>query len=157
MINFYIKYIPGNVYINAIVASVSESIAHFCTSYIIKLLGARNSITSMYAISGIATIFLWVSEAKGFIKEVPFFILLAKFGVSSIFTLMYISMLIYFPSRFMGAVFGIANTACRAVTIFAPVVAEIDTPVPEVSLILICVIAVVLSQLLVIPDDMKGV
>ena len=157
LINFYMKYIPGNVFINTIVASIAESAASFVTGYIVKLLGARNGITCTNAVAGVATVVLWLAEINGLVKEVPFFILLAKFGVCSFFAMMYISTLLYFPSRYLGAVFGICNTAARATTILAPMVAEIDTPIPELSLILICIVAVILSRLLVVPDDMKGI
>ena len=157
LLNFYMKYIPGNVYTNTIVASIAEGSSAFVAGYLVKFLGARNSITTTNAIAGVATVVLWLAEVKGFIKEVPFFILLAKFGVCSFFAMMYMSTLIYFPSRYLGAVFGICNTAARATTILAPMVAEVDTPIPELSLILICLLAVILSRLLVVPKDMKGV
>ena len=156
LLNFYMKYIPGNVYVNTIVASIAEAVSHFITLCLFKLLGARNSIITVNVVTGVATTVLWLAEVKGFIKEVPFFILLAKFGVVSFFTLMYLGTLVYFPSRYLGAVFGVCNTAARATTILAPMVAEINTPVPELCLISIAVVAVVLSRLLIIPKDMKG-
>ena len=156
LLNFYMKYIPGNVYVNTIVASIAEAVSHFITLCLFKLLGARNSIITVNVVTGVATTVLWLAEVKRFIKEVPFFILLAKFGVVSFFTLMYLGTLVYFPSRYLGAVFGVCNTAARATTILAPMVAEINTPVPELCLISIAVVAVVLSRLLIIPKDMKG-
>ena len=157
LFNFYLKYIPGNVYVNTIVASVGEAISVFTACFIVKLLGPRNAITTTCSISGIATIILWFAEVHGYINEVPLIILMARFGVSALFPIMYMSTLIYFPSRFLGAVFGICNTTARALTILAPMVAEIDTPIPEICSILICTVSVILSQLLIIPKDMKGI
>ena len=62
LINFYMKYIPGNVYINTIVASLSEAISTFLSGLIVKLLGPRNAITLMNLLAGGATVFLWMAE-----------------------------------------------------------------------------------------------
>ena len=149
------KYIPGNVFVNYIVASISEAVSVFVSGCMVNCLGARNAITLTNTIAGTATIVLWVAETKGWIEEVPAFILLAKFGVCSFFAMMYMSTLIYFPSRYLGAVFGLCNTAARATTILAPMVAELDTPIPELSFIMICLFSAVFSQFLKIPKNLK--
>ena len=157
LINFYLKYIPGNVYINTMVASIGEAISAAVAGSILQLLGPRNAIAFTSAISGLATVALWLAEVYGYINEVPLFILLARFGVSALFPIMYMSTLLYFPSRYLGAVFGICNVAARATTVLSPMVAEIDTPIPEICSILICTLSVILGQLLIIPKDMKGI
>ena len=65
------------------------------------------------------------------------------------------STLIYFSSRYLGAVFGLCNTAARAATILAPMVAELDTPTPELSIILTCLFASIFSRFLKIPESSK--
>ena len=96
-----------------------------------------------------------MAEKNGWISEVPGLILLAKFGVCAGFAMLYMCTLVYFPSRYLGAVFGLCNTAARAVTILAPMVAELDTPIPELSVILTCLVATILSRFLKIPKEEK--
>ena len=155
LINFYMKYIPGNIYTNTIVASLSEATSAMLSGFIVQLLGPRNAITLCNILAGVSTIILWIAEKNDWIEEVPAFILLAKFGVCSFFAMLFMSTLIYFPSRYLGAVFGICNTVARSVTILAPMVAEVDTPIPELSVILTCFIAAILSRFLKMPDSLK--
>ena len=155
MINFYLKYIPGNVFVNTIIASLSEAVSTLLSGLIVNLAGPRNSITLVNSLAGIATIGLWIAEVQEWLKEVPALILLAKFGVCAGFAMLYMSTLVYFPSHYLGAVFGICNTAARAATISAPMVAELPTPIPELSVIITCLFAVILTRFLKIPDDLK--
>ena len=84
----------------------------------------------------------------------PGLILLAKFGVCAGFAMLYMSTLIYFPSRYLGSVFGLCNTAARAVTILAPMVAELDTPIPELSIIITCLIGAIGTRFLKVPNSL---
>ena len=65
--------------------------------------------------------------------------------------MLYMSKLVYFPSQYLGSVFGICNTAARACTIVAPMVAELETPVPELSTIVTCSMAALGTRFLKIP------
>ena len=155
MINFYLKYIPGNVYVNTIIASLSEAISTLLSGLIVNLAGPRNSITLVNLLAAVATVGLWIAEVNEWLKEVPALILLAKFGVCAGFAMLYMSTLVYFPSHYLGAVFGICNTAARAVTILAPMVAEVPTPIPELSVIITCVVGAVLTRFLKVPEGLK--
>ena len=155
MINFYLKYIPGNVYVNSIIASLSEAISTLLASFIVTLAGPRNSIALMNTLAGLSTAGLWAAEVNEWLGEVPALILLAKFGACAGFAMLYMSTLVYFPSHYLGAVFGICNTAARAATISAPMVAELPTPIPELSVIILTSVAVTLTRFLKIPDDLK--
>ena len=122
---------------------------------IVSLAGPRNSITLVNLLAAVATIGLWIAEVNEWLKEVPALILLAKFGVCAGFAMLYMSTLVYFPSHYLGAVFGICNTAARAVTILAPMVAELPTPIPELSVIITCVAGSVLTRFLKVPEGLK--
>lgn len=54
----------------------------------------------------------------------------------------------YFDVKFMGTIFGICNTVARAVTISAPMVAELSFPIPVVSIVATCSIAGIMSLFL---------
>ena len=119
------KYIPGNTFINTIVAALAEGVSAMIAGFIVKSLGPTNSFTLANLMGAVATIFLWVAEIHDQISEIPVLILLAKFGVCAFFSMLYSNTLVYFPSRYLGAVFGIYNTVARAVTILSPMVAEL--------------------------------
>ena len=151
LINFYMKYIPGNVFKNSIVASLSEAVSTLVSGLIVKLVGPRNAILLMNMLAGGSAICLWIAEKNGLLGLVPVFILMAKFGICAGFAMLYMSTLVYFPSRFLGAIFGVCNTAARACTILAPMIAEVDTPIPELTAIFTCSLAVLGTRFLRIP------
>ena len=64
LINFYLKYIPGNVFTNTIVASVSSSIASFISGFIVTKLGSACSMSITFGLCAIAGIVLFVVESS---------------------------------------------------------------------------------------------
>ena len=63
---------------------------------------------------------------------IPVFILLAKCGVSATFNICYLANAQIFPAIFSGTAFGICNIGAKLATIFAPLVAEVDPPIPMI-------------------------
>jgi len=150
------KYIPGDVFTNTIVSSVAEAVATVISAPLRNALGPRNSLTSMFAVCGIAGVFLWIAEGnESWVNEIPPIILAAKFGISAAFAFLYMGTSHYFDSRYMGTVFGICNIICRAATITSPMVAEAEFPIPVISLILSCFVATILSRFLREPRTKK--
>jgi nitrate/nitrite transporter NarK len=150
LINFYLKYIPGNVYVNTMVASLADCVAHICIGALVKKLGSKNSFTGSFLITVIAGTLLWIFESREELtSDVPIVVLAAKFGAAAAFAMLYISTLSYFPSQYMGMVFGICNVTARSVTILAPMVAEAPEPVPELTMVLSFVLAAALSRCIV--------
>ena len=65
--------------------------------------------------------------------------------------MLYMCTLQFFPSQFLGTVFGICNVTARSITILSPMVAEADHPIPEILIIGTCLGAVILTRLLRTP------
>lgn len=59
LINFYLKYIPGNIFINTIVAAVADCVAHIMIGIVVKKIGNRNAFTISYIITFVAGVSLW--------------------------------------------------------------------------------------------------
>ena len=89
LINFYLKYIPGNVYVNSIVSSVSAAVATYLSGILVVKLGSQNAILASYVLSFFAGILLMVAEANEWGALIAFSVLAAMFGVSSAFTILY--------------------------------------------------------------------
>ena len=157
LINFYLKYIPGNVFVNSIVSSVSSGVATFLSGSIVIKLGSKNGMCVTYGLAVLAGTLLLTAETGNWISGVPFAVLAAQFGISAAFSMLYMGTLHYFPSSFLGTVFGVCNVTARAITIMSPMVAEVDHPTPELMLILSCLGAVVLTRFLRTPDFMNQV
>ena len=82
LIGFYMKYIPGNIFVNTIMSSVAECIATFTTGCIVKCAGPRNSMIQALCLSAVSVTLLSIAQAKGILNAIPVLILLGKFGVS---------------------------------------------------------------------------
>ena len=155
LVNFYLKYIPGNVFINTIVAAVADFIAHILAGVIVRFIGNRNAFTLSFILTFVSGILLWYFANNDMIDKVPYAVLSAKFGASAAFAMLYMSTISYFPSRFMGIVFGICNVTARAITILAPMIAEAPEPIPEISMVISCFVASILSRCIVKTDEVK--
>ena len=79
---------------------------------------------------------------------VPLGVLGAKAGIQIAFVFLYFSMVNYFQSAFLGFVMGISNVVGRSTTVLAPLIAEMNDPIPMISTLALCLIALVLCLML---------
>ena len=59
------------------------------------------------------------------------------------FSILYMGHLELFPAVFSGTSMGICNVIARTVTVFAPLVAEIEEPIPEITIVGFAVLGIV--------------
>ena len=152
LINFYLKYIPGNVFINTMVSSISSSISGYVSGLLVLKLGAQNGMCVTFALCFLSSILLLAAESSQWDAVIPFAVLSAQFGISAAFGMLYMCTLQYFPSHFLGTIFGTCNVTARAVTIMSPMVAEATPPTPVLMIIMSCLGAVVATRFLKVPD-----
>ena len=94
LINFYLKYIPGNIFINTIVSSASASASCYIAGIIIIKLGSRNGMCLAFSLCFLSGVLLLISETSGetsawMLSAVPFAVLSAQFGASCAFGMLY--------------------------------------------------------------------
>lgn len=88
MMTFFLKYVPGNIYVNTSINAMSSIAAYVGSAYLFKKLGGKISFLIAYAIAiagGICIMFF--SDLGGL--WMAFFVLLASFGISFAFNLTY--------------------------------------------------------------------
>ena len=122
MINFYLKYVPGTIYINLTVAGFSEIVAHIIVGAFYVKLTPRWTFFIGFAISTLGGILLifqkrYEDESAGL---VACFVLFAKLGMSMCQCACYVSTPFIFPIRLAGTAFGICNAFGRAAAVLAP-------------------------------------
>jgi len=69
-------------------------------------------------------------------------LLLSKFGVSSSLSLCFLVTSEYFPIIYSATVFGACNIIARVISIFAPLIAEINPPLPMIIYGIFCLLSV---------------
>ena len=132
LINFNMKYIGGTI-IHNIVASVSSEIfASILASIIFWYLGPKKSLTMFFSISAVAGAVFWIGFNSPMVITV--LILIAKFGISAAYWLIYIVTAKIFPAMYAATVFGICNIFARIVTALTPMIIELPTPYPMLFL-----------------------
>lgn len=142
-ITFFLKYIPGNIYVNTSISSISEIIAYVFSGSLMKILGTKVSYLIAWAVAilgGVLMVcFSNVDAAMGV------FVLLSKFGVSFSFNNSYLATPMMFPVSLTATAFGLCNMVARLSTILSPVVAEFPFPSPMIVFTIVCIIAFVLT------------
>ena len=135
--NFYLIQFLINkfeqVYTTAILNSISEILGIISGGIMYNNLRVRGSLFLSYtfAFTGsvlILTYGLHHQESVIF----PVLVLIAKFGVSSAFNILYISHVDVFPVLFATTALGICNFISRIFTSMSPVLAQMEEPLPIV-------------------------
>jgi len=147
LINFYIKYIPGNIYTNQIINSLSESAAQGGSLVLLKLFNIKWGFGLSYLITAASCVLVIFVQMHGGEDNwvIPFAVLGAKFGITSAFCYLYFAQVNYFISAYLGLVMGFSNVFGRIVSIGAPIVAELNDPVPMMSTVVVCLLAFCLA------------
>lgn len=121
-ISYYLIYLPGNVYNNTYASGAAELIATIFGGVLIKYLNAKWSffISNVIAlVGGLMIMFLGTALESW----MPAFVVIAKFGISSTYMLVYAVTIDLFPTLFAAQAFGACNLTANLVTIAAPYIA----------------------------------
>lgn len=150
LIPIYVKYLPGNIYENSMASSLSELLANIGAGVLRQYCGQKSSFAicfTIQAIGGVCIIFFGASH----VALMPLFVVLAKCGVTGVFTLAYMNTVELFPTLFAATAMGICNFSARLITIFAPLLAEFKPPTPMILFTSISVVGIFLIQIIRIP------
>lgn len=119
--NFNVKYMKGDMFLNSIAMAVSECMSLFLAGYIFLKFGLLKAILSALACGTFgALLILFFEDHK---DAMPIFVLITRFGIGSVFGLIYLGNLI-FPVKYASQTLGFCNTAARLFTVMSPVIAE---------------------------------
>ena len=117
------KYIPGNIYLNSSVGSISEITAYICAGMVLNFFGGRAAFLVSYSFAAIgAFLILSVHEDSAVLMAV--FVLIAKFGTSFAFAIVYLVTPRLFDTDITTTAFGICNVFANISTIAAPLLSE---------------------------------
>lgn len=153
IINIFLKYIPGSVYLNFTIAGCAEIAAHLSAGFLFKKVGVKWTFFIGYTIAlagGICLIFQNKFADNNWL--VASFVLLAKFGASMTMCVCQIATPWIFPTTLCGTAFGICNLFGRFFQATGPIIAELQIPLPMEFFSGFCVIAII-GSLFVKPSE----
>ena len=146
IIGFYVKYVPGDSFLNIIITSVADAISSVVAGSISSAIGAKNTLFMSFSLATIGAIALMFSGDENTEKYViVIFVLITRFGINSAFTLCYIITADYFPAIVTSRVFGICCVFSRFSTILSPMIAELEPPIPMIIYSIVCTITMISS------------
>ena len=128
LITYYMKYVPGNIFVNTTISTVSELIAYACSGLAYQALGGKTAFFFSFLISSVGGFLIAFIPAVGY--EIASFVLLAKFGISFAFNLVYVITPTLFPTDLCSTTFGVCNIFAMLSSVFSPMIAELREPLP---------------------------
>lgn len=147
MIGFYMKYIPGSIFVSTLIACLGDIPFSIAGGFLYFHVGPRVAmpIFLCIAIVGSISLITWVKSVEALI---PLIVLITRSGMKSTFDSCYLANSTIFPAIFAGTAFGICNIGAKTVTIFSPLTAEVKDPIPMVIFSCLSAVAAVLASLL---------
>lgn len=147
MIGFYMKYIPGSIFVSTLTACLGDIPLSIGGGYLYYLKGPRVAIPIflIVAIIGSISLITWTKKVDALI---PVVVLLTRSGAKCTFDSCYLATSTIFPAIFSGTAFGLCNMGAKIITIFSPLTAEVKDPVPMIIFSILSGISAVLAAML---------
>lgn len=142
--SYYVIYLPGNTWTNNYASGGAELVGTLFGGLMIKYASIKMGfiVSNVIAlVGGLMIMFL------GPINEdlMAINVAVAKFGVSSTYTLVYAHTVFLFPTLFAATAYGTSQLACNLSTIAAPYLAEMNEPIPMLVYTIMAGIAIAMS------------
>lgn len=135
MIEYYIIYMPGDVYNNSFGASIAEILSVLCGGFLYKYLSAQKTFVISFALSLVGGLLILLLGST-LTVAMPLFVLIVKFGISLSQVSCYIAQAELFPTLFAATSIGICSFSANIVTITAPYIAQMNEPYPVLVIVL---------------------
>ncbi len=133
LVNYSIKNLPGDFFLNNLISGISDVPVAILGGYLYHKFGLRIVLFSFFLIALFGGILLIIfSESNK--SLVPYMIAFAKGGVKVTFDICYLGNSFLFPAIFAGTAFGFCNAGAKISTIFSPLLAEVEPPIPMIVL-----------------------
>ena len=155
LLNFLLKYLQGDIFMNSYAASGAEIVSKALSSPILIYLGLKALFGLTFGLGAIGALCLVLLPGASD-RMTCLFVLVAKFGLSMGWVGGYMGLILTFPTTLVSTAMGCCNLASRALSMLAPMVAELPEVVPLLTILTLCAIAVVLTQFLkVAPQELQ--
>ena len=139
LIDFQLRFFGGDVYSNTMAVALVGIPASLFSGYLVQKAGVKISLIVFSTITVVGSILL--ITLFNYKSLMPYMIFISKGGIAAMFSVTYIANSQLFPAIFAGTAFGIGNFSGKMMSLFAPMLAELEEPIP---LYIVSVLAVLL-------------
>ena len=143
MLAFALKYLNGNIFLNAYSSGAGEILGKISTILILKCTDLRRVFFIAFGCATAGTSLLVIFNRSDI--WTPFILMLARFGFSQAFPASYLSVMFFYPAILTGTAMGVCMTVSKVATVMAPMVAEVHSPLNLIILMIIGALATVFS------------
>ena len=126
MLAYVLKYLNGNIFLNAYSVSAGEIIGKLSTIPLLRCISIKRVFLVAFGMSSVGMLLLILFRNAD--DWIPLILVVARFGFSQAFVASYLSFILVYPTILTSTAIGIAVTMSKCATIFAPVIAEIQPP-----------------------------
>jgi len=117
LISYYLIYIPGNIYVNTSIATISELLAQAISGIVYVYVGEKWSFILSFALSALGGVLIGFIPAGEYL--VAFFVFVAVFGISFSYNLVYLVTPYLFPTERSSTAFGVCNASAMIFSILS--------------------------------------
>ena len=120
---------PGSVWRNSVFSSIADIVARPFGLLLYKKMDVRKSLSIVFALSAMGSfpVIFSVNASQTFkTYVVPACLFVMNLGTSATFGNLYLGHMDLFPIVFSSTAMGLCNILARTLTVFAPIVAEIE-------------------------------
>ena len=145
---FQLTHVAGDIFKNSFFSSIADTIGHPFGFVVYRNMKTRFAFALLFGMSALGSFPLLFSEAASQDYRdivVPGCLFVMNFGIAAAFANLYMGHMDLFPIVFSTTSMGICNFIARTLTVFAPIIGEIDQPTPEIIFTTLCIVAFVLS------------
>lgn len=133
LIAFELKYLHGNIYINACVTCVAEIIGKLMAGVMIVKIGLKPLYFVSFFIAAVGTaLLIFFPDSTEVYMSI--FILITRFGASMAIVGASLGTVLIIPTQLVSTAMGICNAFARTLAMLAPLIAEMKPPTPLVIL-----------------------
>lgn len=133
MLNFQLKYLPGNIHANNVASGLSELISSILPLFYLEKLGIKLSMILAIFMLLVGVALIMVSGEGNLVSAL--LVLLARTGAVWLINTCQLVTSIVFPSHLRSRSYGFCELTGRLVLIACPIIAEQAPPIPMLVLI----------------------
>lgn len=136
---------PGDLFTNSLATALSEIFGILQGSFFVKMFGLKGGFVVSFLVSFTGGVLI-VMFGDQYPSMMPVFCVIARIGISALFTLLYILNAELFPTMFAATAMGICNFMARLATIMAPMLAEVKSTLPMVIYSVLCLGGIIFTM-----------
>ncbi|CDW73543.1 organic cation [Stylonychia lemnae] len=142
LLDFFVKYLPGNIYVNQLVASLSM-FGYLIAQPVAAISNNKISLLASF-IASLGAVFIMTCVHNLNQYVFAFIFLLFKTALCMSLSAMYSIHLDLFPTQLLTSSYGICNFVCRLCSLLAPQLAELHNRlIPMYAMIAQCIAAII--------------